>query len=212
MTTQISASNEFRRAQIVRETSETRIKIDLDLNGSGKCDVRTGIGFFDHMLNQLGHHALIDLTVKADGDLSIDCHHTVEDTGLALGEAFSKALGDRKGINRMADATVPMDESLVQTCVDFSGRPYCVFKSNWRGEEVGNMPVSLIEHFWASFAITAGCNIHIRVLDGSDNHHMAEAVFKSAARAIQSAIRIDPQRAGSIPSTKGMIQTRNDPV
>ncbi len=210
MTTEIMDKMQPRIAEVNRKTSETEIQIKLNLDGSGQCDISTGVGFFDHMLNQLGYHGLFDLTVKAGGDLDIDCHHTVEDVGLALGEAFSKALGSRKGISRMADASVPMDESLAFTCVDFSGRPYCVFKPNWQGDMVGSLPTSLIEHFWASFAITSGSNIHIRVLEGRDNHHMAEAIFKSAARAIQTATRIDPRRAGSVPSTKGSLQSRNE--
>jgi imidazoleglycerol-phosphate dehydratase len=199
-----------RSAAVTRKTSETDMTIKLDLDGTGQCSINTGVGFLDHMLNQLGYHGMFDLTVKAIGDLDIDSHHTVEDVGLALGEAFAKALNSRKGIVRMGDASVPMDECLAFTCVDFSGRPYCVFKSNWQGEMVGSLPVSLIEHFWASFAITSGCNLHIRVLEGRDNHHMAEAIFKSAARAIQSATRIDPRRASSVPSTKGSLQSRNE--
>jgi imidazoleglycerol-phosphate dehydratase len=199
---------ENRNALVERSTSETTVFVQVNLDGSGICDIQTGLGFFDHMLTQLGHHGLFDLKINATGDLNVDAHHTVEDVGLALGEAFSKALGTRKGIIRMGDAYVPMDESLAFTCVDFSGRPYCVFLSDWQGE-VGNLPLSLIEHFWSSFAITAGCNLHIRVLYGRDNHHKTEAVFKSAARAFQFATRIDPRRGNSIPSTKGTIQSRD---
>jgi imidazoleglycerol-phosphate dehydratase len=203
------ATNQENRSAIVeRMTSETKVFVQLNLDGTGICDIQTGLGFFDHMLTQLGHHGLFDLKIDAVGDLHVDSHHTVEDVGLALGEAFSKALGTRQGIVRMGDAYVPMDESLAFTCVDFSGRPNCVFQSEWQGE-VGNLPTSLIEHFWATFAITAGCNLHIRILYGKDNHHQAEAVFKSAARAFQFATRIDPRRGNSIPSTKGTIQTRD---
>lgn len=212
MITSTGNAGQPRRAEVSRKTSETRVQIDLNLDGSGQCDIETGVAFFDHMLNQLGYHGLLNLTVRASGDLDVDCHHTVEDVGLALGEAFTKALGNRNGIVRMGDASVPMDESLVFTCVDFSGRPYCVINSNWQGDMVGNLPTSLIEHFWASFAVTSGCNIHIRVLDGKDNHHMAEAMFKSAARAILVAVRVDARRANTVPSTKGSIQSRNNVV
>jgi imidazoleglycerol-phosphate dehydratase len=203
---------ESRTANVNRKTSETDVRIQINLDGTGQCDIQTGIGFFDHMLNQLGCHGLFDLMIAASGDLLVDCHHTVEDVGLALGEAFARALASRKGIVRMDDATVPMDESLVFACVDFSGRPYCVFNSNWHGDMVGSLPTSLIEHFWSSFAITSGCNLHIRVLEGKDNHHMAEAVFKSTARAIQSATRVDHRRESSVPSTKGSIQSQSNLV
>jgi imidazoleglycerol-phosphate dehydratase len=206
MTTSASIMQEDRSAKVERITSETNVSIQLNLDGSGICDVQTGIGFFDHMLNQLGHHGLFDLIIAASGDLYIDSHHTVEDVGLALGEAFSKALDTRIGISRMGDAYIPMDESLAFACVDFSGRPYCVFQSDWHGDTVGSLPTSLIAHFWESFAIAAGCNLHIRVLYGKDNHHQTEAIFKSAARALQFATRLDARRGNSIPSTKGAIQ------
>lgn len=203
------SNDQSRFAKVNRKTSETEVSIQINLDGTGQCDIHTGIGFFDHMLNQLGYHGLFDLQIKATGDLQVDSHHTVEDVGLALGEAFARALSTRKGIVRMGEATVPMDESLAFVCVDFSGRPFCVIKSNWQGDTVGSLPTSLIEHFWSSFAITSGCNLHIRVLEGKDNHHMAEAVFKSSARAILAATRIDPRRANVIPSTKGSISQRN---
>ncbi len=198
-----------RKARVDRKTSETEVSVQLDLDGTGCSEIQTGIGFFDHMLTQIACHGMFDLTIKAAGDLNVDSHHTIEDVGLTLGDAFARALGERKGIIRMADASVPMDESLAFTCVDFSGRPYCVFKGNWSGETVGNIPISLIEHFWASFAVTAGCNLHIRILEGRDNHHITEAVFKSAARAILAATRLDPRRAGTIPSTKGSLADQN---
>jgi len=210
MTSALEVKNTDRISEVTRKTLETDVKINLNLDGNGLCDVHTGVGFFDHMLNQLGYHGLFDLTIKASGDLHVDAHHTVEDVGLALGDAFSQALGARKGISRMGDAYVPMDESLAFTCVDFSGRPYSVLKTNWQGDTVGSLPTSLLEHFWASFAITAGCNLHIRVLEGRDNHHMAEAIFKSAARAIQSATRVDPRRSGIVPSTKGSLRSKDD--
>jgi imidazoleglycerol-phosphate dehydratase len=195
-----------RKAEVKRITKETQVSIQLNLDGDGQCQIDTGIAFFDHMLNQLGYHGLFDLQITAKGDLEIDEHHTMEDIGLALGEAFSTALQTRAGITRMGDASIPMDESLAFTCVDFSGRPYCVIQTDWQGFSVGSIPTSLIDHFWESFAIMARCNLHIRVLYGKDNHHMAEAMFKSAGRAICSATRIDPRRSGSVPSTKGTIQ------
>jgi imidazoleglycerol-phosphate dehydratase len=210
MTTENKQEYQPRFAEVHRKTNETDVRVKINLDGTGQSDIKTGIGFFDHMLNQIACHGLVDLTIQASGDLDVDCHHTIEDTGLALGNAVAEALGDRKGIVRMADAYVPMDESLAFTCLDFSGRPYCVFKPAWQGDMVGNVPVSLIEHFWASFAITSGCNLHIRVLDGRDNHHMAEAIFKSTARAIQAATRLDPRRAGSVPSTKGTLKPKDD--
>ncbi|HEX7555063.1 MAG TPA: imidazoleglycerol-phosphate dehydratase HisB [Leptolinea sp.] len=212
MTTDPTTNQKSRSVFVERTTNETSVSIQLNLDGTGECAIQTGLGFFDHMLEQLGHHGLFDLKIEASGDLFIDGHHTVEDVGLALGEAFSKALDTRQGITRMGDAYVPMDESLAFTCVDLSGRPYCVFQSDWHGDTVGNLPTSLIEHFWASFAITAGCNLHIRVLYGKDNHHQAEAIFKSAARALQFATRIEPRRANSIPSTKGSIQSKRSSI
>lgn len=206
MSTSISADIPIRKSEISRKTNETEIHVQINLDGSGQCQIDTGIPFFDHMLNQLGYHGLFDLKISAKGDIAIDAHHTVEDVGLALGEAFSKALLAKNGITRMADAYVPMDESLAFTCVDFSGRPYSVIQVNWQGFTVGTMPTSLIEHFWESFASMSRSNIHIRVIYGRDNHHMAEAIFKSAARALCAATRIDPRRSGSIPSTKGTIQ------
>jgi imidazoleglycerol-phosphate dehydratase len=210
MTDNLNLKTKDRIAEVHRKTNETDVSIKLNLDGTGQADIKTGVGFFDHMLNQIACHGLIDLTIKAAGDLDVDCHHTIEDVGLALGDAVSKALGDRTGIVRMADVYVPMDESLAFTCLDFSGRPYCVFTPAWQGDSVGGIPVSLIEHFWASFAITSGCNLHIRVLDGRDNHHMAEAIFKSTARAIQAATRLDPRRAGMVPSTKGTLKPKDE--
>jgi imidazoleglycerol-phosphate dehydratase len=207
MKTDLLQSQEHRSAKVERITSETKVFIQINIDGTGECAIQTGVGFFDHMLNQFGHHGLFDLKIDASGDLFVDSHHTVEDVGFALGEAFSKALATRKGINRMGDAYVPMDESLAFACVDFSGRPYSVFQADWHGDSVGNLPTSLIEHFWASFAISAGCNLHIRVLYGKDNHHQTEAIFKSVGKAMQFATRIEPRRANIIPSTKGTIQT-----
>jgi imidazoleglycerol-phosphate dehydratase len=195
----------MRRSTIKRETNETKIEISLNLDGSGQNDIATGLGFLDHMLTHIAVHGLFDLTVCAEGDLHVDAHHTVEDVALVLGSAFDQALGDRKGIVRMAHAYVPMDETLAFVAVDLSGRPYAVVDVVWNAPEVGSIPVTLWEHFFESFAVTARANVHARVLYGRDDHHKAEALFKALARALDAATQLDPRRAGSVPSTKGMI-------
>ncbi|MDD2922770.1 MAG: imidazoleglycerol-phosphate dehydratase HisB [Anaerolineales bacterium] len=195
----------MRTAQISRKTNETQIEIKLDLDGSGKHQISTGVGFLDHMLTHLAAHGLFDLSAQAKGDLEIDPHHTVEDVALALGQAFDAALGDRKGIQRMGDCFAPMDETLAHVAVDLSGRPYAVIQADWHTPYVGNVPVTLFPHFFESFAATARCNIHARILYGRDDHHQAEALFKAWARALDSATQIDPRRAGVIPSTKGTL-------
>jgi imidazoleglycerol-phosphate dehydratase len=195
----------MRTAEISRQTNETQIQIKLDLDGTGKHEISTGVGFLDHMLTHLAVHGLFDLSVQAKGDLHIDAHHTVEDVALALGQAFDQALGDRKGIIRMGDCLVPMDESLAHVAVDISGRPYVVIQAEWHSPYVGTIPTTLFPHFFESFAITARCNLHARVLYGRDDHHQAEALFKAWARALDIATQIDPRRVGSIPSTKGTL-------
>lgn len=195
----------MRTAEISRRTNETQIAIKLDLDGTGKYEVDTGVGFLDHMLTHLAVHGLFDLTVQAKGDLEVDTHHTVEDVALALGEAFNQALGDRKGIVRMGDCFAPMDETLAQVAIDLSGRPYAVVQAEWHTPYVGNIPTTLFPHFFESFAITARCNLHARILYGRDDHHQAEALFKAWARALDIATQIDPRRAGVIPSTKGKL-------
>ena len=195
----------MRTAEISRQTNETQITIKLDLDGSGKHEISTEIGFLDHMLTHLAVHGLFDLTVQAKGDLHIDVHHTVEDVALALGQAFDKALGDRKGIVRMGDCFAPMDETLAHVALDLSGRPYAVIQADWHTPYVGNIPTTLFPHFFESFAVTARCNIHARVLYGRDDHHQAEALFKAWARALDQATQIDLRRAGVIPSTKGTL-------
>lgn len=195
----------MRTARIQRKTKETDILVELNLDGSGQNEISTGIDFFDHMLEQIAVHGLFDLTLKAEGDLQIDPHHTVEDCGLVLGTAFRQALGDKAGIVRTASAFVPMDEALGQLIVDFSGRPYSVVKTAWSSTSVGGMPTSLLEHFFESFATASASNLHLIVHYGRDNHHMAEALFKAMARAISAAVQIDPRRSGSIPSTKGVL-------
>jgi len=195
----------MRTAEISRQTNETQIEIKLDLDGTGKHEVSTGVGFLDHMLTHLALHGLFDLTVKAQGDLHIDVHHTVEDVALALGQTFDKALGDRKGIVRMGDCFAPMDETLAHVAIDLSGRPYAVIQAEWHTPYVGNMPTTLFPHFFEAFAVTSRCNLHARVLYGRDDHHQAEALFKAWARALYAACQFDERRAGNIPSTKGTL-------
>jgi imidazoleglycerol-phosphate dehydratase len=195
----------MRTTEISRTTNETQIQINLDLDGSGKHDVSTGVGFLDHMLTHLAVHGLFDLSINAKGDLHIDVHHTVEDVALALGQAFDQALGHRKGIVRMGDCFAPMDESLAHVAIDLSGRPYAVIQTEWHSPYVGNIPTTLFPHFFESFAVTARCNLHARVLYGRDDHHQAEALFKAWARALDAATQVDSRRAGAIPSTKGTL-------
>jgi imidazoleglycerol-phosphate dehydratase len=195
----------MRTAEISRQTNETQIGIKLDLDGSGKYEISTGIGFLDHMLTHLAVHGLFDLSVKAQGDLEIDTHHTVEDVALTLGQAFDKALADRKGIVRISDSFAPMDETLAHVAIDLSGRPYSVVQAEWHMPYLSTIPVSLFPHFFESFAMAARCNLHARVLYGRDDHHQAEALFKAWARALDIATQIDPRRAEAIPSTKGTL-------
>jgi imidazoleglycerol-phosphate dehydratase len=195
----------MRIADIERETKETSVRIRLSLDGTGQHDVSTGIGFLDHMLTHLAVHGLFDLTVKATGDLEVDAHHTVEDVALVLGQAFDQALGDRKGIVRIGSCHVPMDETLAFVAVDLSGRPYAVTEMDWSSPNVGTFPVTLIAHFFRSFADTARASIHARVLYGQDDHHRAEALFKAFGRALDAATRLDPRLEGVVPSTKGLL-------
>lgn len=195
----------MRTSEISRQTNETQIEIKLDLDGSGKHEIVTGIGFLDHMLSHLAVHGLFDLVINARGDLHIDVHHTMEDVALALGSAFDRALGDRKGIVRMADCFAPMDETLAHVAVDLSGRPYAVIQVDWHTPYVGNIPTTLFPHFFESFAVTSRCNLHARLLYGKDDHHQAEALFKAWARAMDAATQIDSRRAGNIPSSKGTL-------
>ena len=195
----------MRTARIERKTKETDILVEVNLDGSGRYEIGTGVGFLDHMLTQIAVHGLFDLAIKATGDLHIDPHHTVEDCGLALGMAFNAALGDKGGITRTASATVPMDEALGQVVVDFSGRPYAVIKSAWSSPQVGGLDTTLLEHFFESFATACGANLHVIVHYGRDNHHMAESTFKALARAMARAVKVDPRRAGSVPSSKEVL-------
>ncbi len=195
----------MRQATIERHTSETQIVIHLDLDGSGKHKIATGLPFLDHMLRHLAVHGLFNLTVEAHGDLEIDPHHTVEDVALALGAAFDRALDNRKGIVRMGHAYAPMDETLAFVAVDLSGRPYAVVQAQWHGPSVGGIPNSLWPHFLESFAVTARANLHAHVLYGRDDHHQVEALFKAMARALDAATALDPRRGTAIPSTKGIL-------
>lgn len=195
----------MRISKIRRQTQETHIALELNLDGSGKVDVNSGVGFLDHMLNAFAVHGVFDLTLKATGDYHVDNHHTVEDIALALGSAFDQALGERRGIVRIADSFVPMDETLVHVAVDLSGRPYAVVEGAWHGSSVGGIPCSLMPHFFESFSVTSRCNLHARVLYGRDDHHQAEALFKALARALEKATRIDERRLGAVPSTKGTL-------
>ena len=194
-----------RSAQLSRSTNETKIELSLNLDGNGRVNVRTGVGFFDHMLDLLSRHSLIDLTVAADGDLHVDQHHTVEDVGIVLGQALEKSLGDKRGIHRYGSATVPMDESLAAVTVDLSGRPAFVFNVKFTGDTIGNFAVELVEEFLKALATSARMNLHVNVAYGTNNHHIAEAVFKALARALRQAVEIDPRRADQVPSTKGSL-------
>jgi imidazoleglycerol-phosphate dehydratase len=193
-----------RTAQISRQTRETKVTLSLNLDGAGQTSANTGVGFFDHMLDLLGRHALIDLNVEAQGDLQVDSHHTVEDVGLCLGQALAQALGDKRGIYRYGWAIVPMDESLAQVAIDLSGRPAFVFRVNFSGPSIGSFPVELVEEFLKSVATAAKMNLHVSVPYGTNNHHVSEAIFKATAKALRQAVSLDP-RNNDVPSTKGTL-------
>jgi imidazoleglycerol-phosphate dehydratase len=195
----------MRQASVRRETTETQIAVEINLDGSGHYQVATGIGFLDHMLEQLSRHSLIDLRVEAKGDLHIDQHHTTEDSALAIGEAFSKALGDRKGIQRFGTAYAPMDETLTRVAIDISGRPYLVWRSEFSQPKLGDFDTELFEHWFHSFAQAAGITLHVETLYGRNNHHIVESAFKALARALRAAIEVDPRKADQVPSTKGTL-------
>ena len=195
----------IREAEVQRETNETKITVSLRLDGRGIVDVDTGIGMLDHMLNQLGKHGGFDLTVRAQGDLSVDAHHTVEDLGLTLGQAINEALQDRTGIARMADKTVALDESLVQVVIDLSGRPYAALGLKFSGEMAGELPTAMVSHFLHSFAQEAKLTLHVRQLAGENDHHIAEATFKALARTLRDAVKIIEEDPTSVPSTKGTL-------
>ncbi len=193
-----------RSAKIERKTKETEITVALELDGSGRASITTGVGFLDHMLELFAHHGRFDLEVEAIGDLQVDDHHTVEDIGICLGQAFREALGDKAGIGRYGYNTMPMDETLVRTVVDLSGRPFFVYRVQIPSAKIGSFDSELVEDFWQAFATHAACNLHMELFYGRNSHHIAEALFKSAARSLWWAVRIDPDRTG-IPSTKGTL-------
>lgn len=194
-----------RTATIRRATTETSVDVTVDLDGTGVYSVSTGIGFLDHMLEQLSRHSLIDLTVAVKGDLHIDAHHTTEDSGIAIGEAVAKALGDRCGITRYGDALIPMDETLTRVALDISGRPYLVWKTAFSQPRLGEMDTELFKEWFAAFAGSAGITLHIETLYGVNNHHIVESCFKGVARALRTAVTLDPRKADAIPSTKGTL-------
>ena len=195
----------MRQAKRTRKTAETEVSVSLDLDGTGRYDNRTGVGFFDHMLDQLARHALIDMTVVAEGDRHIDDHHTVEDVGIVLGQALDEALGSKQGIRRYGSCLLPMDDALVRAALDLSGRPYLVWKVDFTAPAIGAFDVELVREFFTAFAMNARMTLHLERLDGTNAHHVAEAGFKAVARALREAVEPDPRRADAIPSTKGAL-------
>ncbi|MCM5559579.1 imidazoleglycerol-phosphate dehydratase HisB [Pleomorphomonas sp. JP5] len=196
----------MRTASLSRSTRETEISVRIDLDGRGDADISTGVGFFDHMLTQIARHGLIDLEVRAKGDLHIDDHHTVEDVGIALGQCFRKALGDKAGITRYADVTLPLDEALSRVVIDISGRPYLVFRTAFHAAKIGSFDTQLVEEWFRAFTMQAGLTLHVETFYGSNDHHIAESCFKALARALRLAIAIDPAQGGRVPSTKGVLE------
>ncbi|MGL4811854.1 MAG: imidazoleglycerol-phosphate dehydratase HisB [Beijerinckiaceae bacterium] len=195
----------MRSASLTRKTGETDIAVTIDLDGSGKADIATGVGFFDHMLDLLARHGLFDLTVKAKGDTHIDDHHTVEDVGIVLGQAFLKALGDKRGIARYASVMMPMDETLSRVSIDISGRAFLVFRTQFVRDKIGAFDTELVREFFQAFASNAGVTLHVETLYGDNAHHIAESCFKGLARALRTAVAVDPREAGRVPSTKGAL-------
>lgn len=194
-----------RRATIERNTTETKIRVAVNLDGVGVYDVKTGVGFLDHMLEQLSRHGLIDLTVVADGDLHIDFHHTTEDSGIAIGQAVNKALGNRKGIARYGHAYIPMDETLSRVAIDLSNRPYLIWKVNFPRDKIGDFDTELFKEWFQAFAQAAGATLHVECLYGENCHHIIESCFKGLARALRAAVEIDPRKRDAVPSTKGTL-------
>ncbi|HEU4985840.1 MAG TPA: imidazoleglycerol-phosphate dehydratase HisB [Rhizobiaceae bacterium] len=201
------ASGKTRRsADFSRKTKETEISVSVDLDGSGRFDIETGVGFFDHMLEQLSRHSLIDITLRAKGDLHIDDHHTVEDCGIAIGQAIAEALGDRRGITRYASLDLAMDETLTRAAVDVSGRPFFVWNVAFSAPKIGSFDTELVREFFQALAQNAGITLHVANLYGANNHHIAETCFKAVARVLRSAIEVDPRQPTAIPSTKGTLK------
>jgi len=195
----------MRTGRIARKTKETDILVEVNLDGTGAYDVATGIGFLDHMIEQFSRHSLIDVTLKVDGDLHVDQHHTTEDSAIALGQAISDALGDKGGIGRYGSAYSPMDETLARVALDISGRPYFVWRAGFTQEKLGELDTELVEHWFHSMSQAVGITLHVELLYGVNNHHICEAIFKGFARAMRAAVEIDPRKGGAIPSTKGQL-------
>lgn len=195
----------MRSASVSRRTAETDVAVSIALDGTGKAEISTGVGFFDHMLELFARHGLFDLTVKVTGDLHVDQHHTVEDTGIALGQAILQALGDKKGITRYADINMPMDETLTRVALDISGRPFLVFNTSFPTEKIGAFDTELVREFFQAFAVQAGLTLHVETLYGLNSHHIAESCFKGLARTLRKAVAVDPREEGRIPSTKGTL-------
>ena len=195
----------MRKGAISRKTNETAIDVEVDLDGAGATKIATGIGFFDHMLDQLGRHSLVDVAISAKGDLHIDDHHTVEDVGIALGQAIKQALGDKRGLTRYADCLLPMDETLTRVAIDVSGRPFLVFRTTFPTAKIGTFDTELVREFFQALAMNAGLTLHVETLYGVNSHHIAESCFKGLARALGAALAIDPRQASRIPSTKGAL-------
>jgi imidazoleglycerol-phosphate dehydratase len=195
----------MRTATVERKTTETKVTCTINLDGTGAFDIKTGVGFFDHMMEQLSRHSLIDITLKAEGDLHIDDHHTVEDSGIALGQAIAKALGDRKGIRRYGSCDLAMDETLSRCAIDVSGRAFLVFKANFPRDKIGTFDTELVREWFQAFAMNAGITLHLENANGENAHHIAEASYKALARALRDAIEIDPRQKDRIPSTKGSL-------
>lgn len=195
----------MRKASLSRRTAETDISAEINLDGTGRYDNNTGVGFFDHMLDQLARHAMIDLVVRAKGDRHIDDHHTVEDVGIALGKALAQALGDKRGITRYGSCLLPMDDTLVRAALDLSGRPFLVWKVGFTAPKIGTFDTELVREFFTAFATQGGMTLHVEKLDGVNSHHIAEATFKAVARALREALQNDPRKSGEIPSTKGTL-------
>lgn len=201
----LDAPDNHRSAVVERTTTETKVRVSADLDGTGAYDIDTGVGFLDHMLEQLARHSLIDITLRATGDLHIDAHHTTEDVGITLGQAVARALGDRRGIVRYGEAAVPMDETLTRVALDLSGRPYLVWRVAFGSDKIGEMDTELFREWFRGFAQAAGATLHIETMYGINNHHIAESCFKALARALRAAVAVDPRRADAVPSTKGTL-------
>jgi len=195
----------MRTASVARKTSETNISVEINLDGTGEYDIKTGIGFLDHMLEQLSRHGLMDLKIRCNGDLHIDSHHTVEDVALAMGDAFSEALGDRKGITRYGTEYIPMDEALLRVSLDLSNRPYLVWDVKFTQDKLGDLDTEMFQHWFQSFALKAGITMNVAQINGVNNHHIVEGCFKALARALRKAVEIDPRKSDVVPSTKGSL-------